>query len=344
MSSSLIDQGEKRPTMGDIASFAGVSVATVSRVLNNGPGVSAKTRGEVLEAIERHSFTRWRRPRRPPQAQGLVAVRCPYALDEYFGGVVSVIARSLRQHGKRLVLSAESEDGQEPSLPQLLLSGMTEGAILVLPPEPGPVLSALRASDYPFVLIDPRSTPPADVASVSVANMAGARAATQHLIDLGHSSIAMVAGPRAQLSSDDRLMGYRAALAAAGRLARPEFVRYVTEPDVGHGTAVARSLLSLAERPSAIVAFNDKIAVGVMRAAAQMGLSVPDDLSVVGFDSLELSRLVQPPLTTVRQPIDEMARMGVELLMRLVNRREIEALHVELAAELVIGASTAPPR
>jgi LacI family transcriptional regulator len=126
-------------------------------------------------------------------------------------------------------------------------------------------------------------------------------------------------------------------------LARPEFVRFVPEPDVRHGIAAARSLLSLAVRPSAIVAFNDKIAVGVMRAAGEMGLTVPGDLSVIGFDSLELSRLVQPPLTTVRQPIDEMARMGVELLMRLVNKREIEALHVELAAELIIGGSTAPP-
>lgn len=344
MPPTSFDHGVRRPTIRDIAELAGVSVATVSRVLNNGPGVSPGTRAMVLESMERNSFTRWRRPRRPAQVPCLVAVRCPYELDEYFGLVVSVVARSLRQHGRRLVLSAEAEDGAEPSLPELLLADMTEGAILVLPPEPTEVLRALKASEYPFVLIDPRVTPPADVASVSVAHMAGARAATQHLIELGHSRIAMISGPTGQLSSDARVLGYRAALAASGRLAPPEYVPSVREPDVVHGMGAAEALLDLAEPPTAIVAFNDKMAVGAMRAAAHRGLDVPGDLSVIGFDALELSRLVQPALTTVRQPIEEMARMGVELLIRLINGREIEALHVELAADLVLGASTAPPR
>lgn|SRR5487761_1813099 len=344
MSSVPPDRSGPRPTIRDIADMVGVSVATVSRVLNNGPGVSAETRAVVLEAMERNSFTRWRRPPRAAHTPDLVAVRCPFILDEYFGVVVSDIASGLRQHGKFPVLSTDFGDGTAPTLQGALLTDVTEGALLVLPPEPTAVLSALRATDYPFVLVDPRTGPPADVASVSVAQLSGAQAATQHLIDLGHSRIAMIAGPTGQLSSDDRLLGFRAAMAGAGHAVPDEYVRSVWDPDVNHGQSVARALLDLPEPPTAIVAFNDKMAIGAMRAALERGLEVPKGLSVVGFDSLELGRLVQPPLTTVRQPIVEMARMGVELLMRLINGLEIETLHVELAADLVLRASTGPPR
>ena len=324
--------------------MVGVSVATVSRVLNNGPGVSAETRAVVLEAMDRHSFTRLRRARRASKVPGLVTVRCTYALDEYFGVLVWGIAQALRQHGKRLVMSVEFQDSTGHSLEELALTDVTEGALLVLPPEPLAAISALRASDYPFVLVDPRLAPPPDVPSVTVAHVASARAATQHLIDLGHSRIAMIGGPVGQLSSDGRLAGFRAALGAAGQAVPDEYVRSVWDPDVNHGLTVARSLLDLAEPPSAIVGFNDKVAIGAIQAAAKRGLDVPGHLSVVGFDSLELGRLVQPALTTVRQPVEDMARMGVELLMRLINGREIEALHMELAAELVLRASTGPPR
>lgn len=338
------DQPGQGPRIRDIAEMVGVSVATVSRVLNNGPGVSAETRAVVLEAMERNSFTRWRRPRRASKVQGLITVRCTYALDEYFGVLVWGIAQGLRQHGKRLVMSVEFQDSTGQSLEELALTDLTEGALLVLPPEPAAAISALRATDYPFVLVDPRVAPPTDVPSVSTTDVASARAATQHLIDLGHSRIAMISGPAGQLSSDGRLAGFRSAVEGAGYSLPDEYIRSAWEPDVNHGLTLARSLLDLTEPPSAIVAFNDKVAIGAMQAAAERELEVPGGLSVVGFDSLELGRLVQPPLTTVRQPVEEMARMGVELLMRLINRREIEALHVELAAELVLRASTGPPR
>jgi LacI family transcriptional regulator len=332
-----------RPTLRDIADMLGVSVATVSRALNNSPGISAETRSVVLEALERNSFTRWRRPRQTPKAH-LISVRCTYGLDEYFGAVVSGIAQSLRQHNKRLVLCTEWPDNGQTNLQELLMTDTTEGAILVLPPEHQSALGALRGTDYPFVLFDPREAPPADVAAVSVANSAGARAATQHLIDLGHTRIAMIAGPSEQLSSTDRVAGYREALTASGQVVPDDYVRFAWEPDITHGEAVARAVLDLAEPPSAIVAFNDKLAIGAMQAAAERGLSVPGDLSVIGFDSLELGRVAQPPLTTVRQPVEEMARMAVEMLMRLINGREIEALHVELRADLVLRGSTSRPR
>lgn len=337
----------QRSTIRDVAADAGVSTATVSRVLNDSASVAAGTRAVVLRAIERHRFTARPRRRRTPGPSGvtgMITVRCPYLLTDYFGVILSAVARSLRQHGKRLVLSAEDEAGDEPSLPQLLMPDTTEGAILILPPEPGAALTDLRARGFPFVVIDPRTPPPADIAAVSAAHLTGSRAATEHLISLGHTRIAAIAGPHNWLATDGRLMGYRAALAAAGRLAPAELVRVGGEPTTEHGLAAAQALLALPEPPTAIVAFNDHMAIGVLQAAAERGLRVPGDLSVVGFDDLRVSRVVTPPLTTVRQPLDEMARMGVELLMRLLHQgSEIETLHVELATELVVRGSTCPP-
>jgi len=333
----------QRATMADAAREAGVSTATVSRVLNGSATVSPQTRIAVLAAIERHGLTPRRRRVADKPVPGVVAVRCPYLLDDYFGTILSAIARTLRQRGKVLMLSVEALEGDEPSLPGLLRTEVTEGALLVLPPEPGTVLADLRASGYPFVVLDPRTALPSDVAAVSAAHLAGARQATEHLLRLGHTRIAMIAGPRNWIAAEDRLLGYRTALAASGRLAPDELVREGGEPTIAHGLAAARDLLALPEPPTAIVAFNDKVAIGAMAAAAERGLQIPGDLSVVGFDDLELSRVVNPPLTTMRQPLEEMARMGTELLLRLVDRREIDTLHVELSTELVVRESTARP-
>jgi LacI family transcriptional regulator len=333
----------QRATIRDVASEAGVSTATVSRVLNDSANVAPQTRAAVRQAIERHGLTARRRRARVSPLHDVVAVRCPYMLDDYFGVILSAIERSLRQRGKVLLLSAEALAGDEPSLPELLWPEVTDGAVLILPPEPGPVLADLRRGGYPFVVVDPRTALPPDIAAVSAAHLAGARMATEHLLQLGHTRIAAIAGPLNWIATDDRLLGYRAALAAAGRLAPEGLVRVGGEPTIAHGAAAARALLDLADPPTAIVAFNDKIAIGALEAAAERGLRVPGDLSVVGFDDLELSRVVVPRLTTVRQPLEEMARLGVELLLRLVDGGEIDTLHIELATELVRRASTAPP-
>ena len=209
----------QRSTIRDVALEAGVSTATVSRVLNRSPKVSARTRAVVLETMERHSFTTRRRRSRAKPLRDLVAVRCPYLLTDYFGVILSAVARSLRLRGKGLFLSAEAAEGDEASLAELLRPEMTDGAVLILPPEPSAMLLDLRAQGYPFVVIDPRTALPADVAAVSAAHLTGSRLATEHLIELGHRRIAAIAGPLNWIATDGRLLGYRAALAATGRLA-----------------------------------------------------------------------------------------------------------------------------
>jgi LacI family transcriptional regulator len=326
----------------EIASETGVSIATVSRVLNGQAHVSPHTRALVLSALERRGgLAPEPRSATPKKIKSGVYVRCPYILADYFGLIVSSIAQTLDLHNIPLILNAGEAAQRSSVLPILGERSDLGGAILILPPESGQDLVTLRASGLPFVVIDPRTPVPRDIASVSAAHLAGARAITSHLIGLGHRRIAVIGGPEEWLASDARLAGHAAALAEVRVLPSADLVRHA-EPTVEHGYRAANELLDLADRPTAIVGFSDKSAVGALRAAAERGLSVPGDLSVTGFDDIDLSRATNPMLTTVRQPLEEMGRMAVSLLRRLIDGYEVEALHIELATHLVVRDSTGP--
>jgi LacI family transcriptional regulator len=332
-----------RATVRDIAAETGVSIATVSRVLNQAGNVAPQTRELVERAVERLGL-RAPGPRggQPKPVAGAVYVRCPYVLTDYFGLIVSSIAETLERHGRQLVLNAGVAAQHTQALARLTGGHGLAGAILILPPEPSDALVQLQARRFPFVVVDPRTTLPRDIPSVSAAHFAGARQVTAHLVELGHTRLGVIAGPREWLASDARMGGHAAACADGGILPDAELVRYV-EPTTEQGYHAAGQLLDLADRPTALVAFNDKAAVGAMQAAAERGLRIPADLSIAGFDDIDLSRATSPLLTTVRQPLQEMGRMAVSLLTRLLDRHEVEALHVELATELIIRGSTAPP-
>ena len=167
--------------------------------------------------------------------------------------------------------------------------------------------------------------------------------ATRHLIDLGHTRIGMIGGPSRMMCSRARLDGYRAALETAGLPVDPKLVR---EGDFHHeaGYSAGRDLLSLSERPTAIFAGNDLQALGLYEAARELGLGIPDDLSVVGFDDLPMARWVGPPLTTVRQPLVAMAETAARLALRLGRGERLSSTRVDLATSLVIRHSTAAPR
>lgn len=332
-----------RATVRDVAAETGLSIATVSRVLNGQANVAAHTRELVLRAVDRLG-AQAPKPRggRARRAGGSVYVRCPYLLTDYFGLIVSSVAETLARHGRRVVLDAGTAAQRASVLPGLPGQVDVGGAVLILPPEPAEELVRLRDRGFPFVVVDPRTELPRDVASVSAAHFAGARRLMAHLVELGHRRIGVIGGPGDWLASDGRLAGYAAALSDVGVLPSPQLLRHVDEPTTEQGHRAARELLALPERPTALVAFNDKMAVGALRAARELGLEVPRDVSVAGFDDLDLSRATRPELTTVRQPLLEMGRMAVTLLERLLERHELEALHVELATELVVRESTGP--
>lgn len=315
-----------------------MSIATVSRVMNGQANVAPETREQVRRAVARLGAPA---PARRGTAGGAIYVRCPYVLTDYFGVIVSSIAETLDLYGRRLVLSAGDAARELQVLGDLPGDPATVGAILVVPPEPERDLEALRAADFPFVVVDPRTPLPQDIASVSAANLTAARTVSAHLVDLGHRRIGVIGGPGDWLASQSRLAGHTSALAEAGVLPTPELLRSI-EPTADWGYDAACELLDLPDRPTALVAFNDKAAVGALRAAYERGLRVPEDLSITGFDDIDLSRSTVPRLTTVRQPLEEMGRMAVSLLMRLLDRHTVDALHVELATQLVLRGSTGP--
>ncbi|MDQ2583985.1 LacI family transcriptional regulator [Saccharothrix yanglingensis] len=330
-----VETDRRRTRVRDIAAETGVSIATVSRVLNDHVNVSPRTRELVLQAVERRK-TREVGPR-------AVAVRCPYQLTDYFGLIVSSIAEALRLRGARVLLDAGESSQHTDALSALPDDPGTAAAILVLPPEDGEELVALARTGFPFVVVDPRTPPPPDVAAVSAAHFSGARALTAHLVDLGHRDIGVIAGPEEWLAGDARTAGHHAALARVGVLPAPHRVHHV-EPTTAEGLRAAGALLDGPTRPTAIVCFNDKLAVGALHAALDRGLRVPEDLSIAGFDDIDLSRATRPALTTVRQPLREMGRMAVTQLMRVLDGDRPEALHLELSTTLVPRGSTAPPR
>lgn len=326
-----------------IAAETGLSIATVSRVLNGGANVASDTRQRVREVVERLG-DRAPEPRRRAQAPATrhpVFVRCPYLLTDYFGHIVTSIAESLAVHGQSMLLDAGDAVVGSGAVRELPRRRDAYGAILILPPEATADLEALVARGYPFVVVDPRTAVPPGMVSISAAHFSGARAVTRHLIELGHRRIGVITGPPDWRTRDDRDGGHLAALAEAGVLGDPELMRY-GEPATKTGVWAGGELLDLRPRPSAMVCFNDKVAVGVMEAAAARGLRVPKDLSVVGFDDIDVSRATTPRLTTVRQPLQEMGRTAVTMLMRQLDGHAHEALSMELETRLVVRESTGP--
>lgn len=336
-----VSSGGSGATVRAIAEDTGVSIATVSRVLNNHVNVAPRTRELVLEAIARRRAEARRHNPAHGSAGQAVYIRCPYVLTDYFGIIVSSIAETLARHGHPAVLNAGEAQRTARVLAGLPDRSDIGSAILLLPPESSDELVALRRSGFPFVVLDPRTALPRDVATVSAAHFSGARAVTAHLVDLGHRRIGVIGGPADWQSSDGRLAGHRAVMSAVGLLPDRAILRDVPAT-VDAGYAAACELLDLRERPTALVGFNDKVAVGALRAAHERGLRVPEDLSVTGFDDIDLSTATRPQLTTVRQPLQEMGRMAVSLLQRLLDQHDSEALHVELATELVVRHSTGP--
>jgi LacI family transcriptional regulator len=245
----------------------------------------------------------------------------------------------------RIVLCpTHHEHDREVTLLERLMEGTTDGALLILPEESSEELTALHEHGHRFVIIDPLRRLDERVPAVSATHSSGASEATDHLLSLGHRRIAAITGPRGWIATEERLRGYHASLAAAGVMPDPALV---AESDF-HATGGVQAALALLDRdpddrPTAIFAFNDMLAIGALQAARQRGLRVPEDVSIVGFDDTAEASLVSPALTTVRQPLAEMGRMAVNLLIRLLAEQPFEALHVELATKLTVRESTAPP-
>ena len=331
-----------RLTIREVADLAGVSTATVSRVINGRAEVSEKARKAVMRVVREHGYSTNRTARALSGGRtGLVGVMSPVVHHSYFSVILDGAGEALYEHDMRMVLCpTHHEHEREVTLLERLMHGTTDGAVLILPEESGEELSALHEHGYRFVIIDPHKSLDERVPTVSAAHTSGASEAVEHLLSLGHRRIAAITGPRGWIATEERLRGYRAALAAVGVMPDPLLEVESDFSDRG-GFQATEALLELPDPPTAIFAFNDMLAIGAMQAARARGIRIPQDLSVVGFDDTFEASIVTPTLTTVRQPLAEMGRMAVALLVRLLQNQRIEALHVELATKLVVRESTA---
>lgn len=327
-----------RVTIAQVAQETGLSTATVSKVLNGRPDVSARTRMLVQEVLVSSGYRKGSNTEPPPLIDVVFNdFDSPWATELFRGA-----AAAAQAEGLTVAFTALSEGDERRVWFDHITSRGTRGVILLLSQLTERQTGELVARGLPFVVIDPTAEPGPEVSSVGVTNWSGGLAATKHLVDLGHRRVAIITGPPELLSSRARLDGYRAALEMAGLSVDEELVR-PGDFRVRAGYEHAMALFALALPPTAIFAGNDLSALGVLRAAREAGLSVPEDISVVGFDDIPLSAWSTPSLTTVRQPLMEMAAVAVQTLLESAESGGTLKRRVELATDLVVRESTAPP-
>jgi LacI family transcriptional regulator len=331
-----------RPTLETVAAAAGVSLATVSKVLNDREDVGAATRLRVQQLLDEYEYVS---PRRSAAGRSTAGPRVIELVVTNPGSPYSVeLMRGVTSGPMDVVVSSVADAAQARAWSSRLASSGRAGAIIVTSQLTAADQRNLARARVPYVLIDPAAELPSpEVATVGATNWAGGLSAAHHLLGLGHRRIAVIGGPVAMLCSRARISGYSAALASAGVAVDPDLIRHGNFLHVG-GYEAARELFELADPPTAIFAGSDEQAFGVAEAARLTGRRIPEDLSVVGFDDLPISRWFSPPLTTVRQPLVEMGRTAAEMLSAMIDGREPLGRQVELATELVVRSSTAPPR
>ncbi|MGD0241814.1 MAG: LacI family DNA-binding transcriptional regulator [Streptosporangiaceae bacterium] len=331
----------ERMTIRRVAELAGVSIATVSRVVNGHADVSSQTREAVQRVISEHGYPA--SPRSRPAGTGQIGVMVPLIHPGCFAEILAGAVEALYEHDLQAVLSPTRHSrAREVSLLERLAGGAADGAIIVLPEESGQEFAVLARRGFPVVIVDPRTEIAEGIPVVCAAHSSGATQATRHLLELGHRRIAVIGGPRGWVATEERMRGYHAALAGAGVLPDPALIRY-SDFCLEGGREAAAQLLARPDPPTAIFAFNDGMAVGALQAASARGLRVPADVSVVGFDDTVEAVVTAPALTTVRQPLAELGRTAVSLLLRQMENRRLEPLRIELATRLVIRDSTARP-
>jgi LacI family transcriptional regulator len=331
-------------TIVDVADEAGVSYTTVSRVINNKGNVRPETRERVLMAMTRLGYVVDQRARSLAGGRSqVIGLLVPDAGTSYIGEVIRGIDAELVTAQYDLILyTTHHRKTKESAYVVTLTRGLADGLLLVLPRNPKACMETLRQHHFPHVLIDHRGSGDA-VPAVAAANWQGAYSATEHLIELGHQRIGFVTGDMDQICAQDRLAGYETALADHGITLDPELV-YEGDFFQHSGYAGANALLELNSPPTAIFASNDVSAFGVMEAVREHGLRIPDDISIVGFDDIPQAAHVHPPLTTVRQPLEEMGRTATRMLLEHIKDSHCPLKRVELPTELVLRQSCCPKK
>jgi DNA-binding LacI/PurR family transcriptional regulator len=333
--------GSGSATIATIADEVGVSVATVSKVLNGRADVAPETRARVEASLDRHRYQR--RAKRQSSDSGQIDLVFHEFASEWAMEIIRGVETVTVAASVDVVLS-QLRGKHRP--PQQWLDGvLTRRPLGVLFVLCGPTQSQqqqLERQRIPFVVVDTDSATTASVPTVGSNNWNGGLLATRHLLELGHRRIAIISGPKDVLCSQARLAGFRSAHDEAGLPVDPDLVHYgnfYVDAGYEHGM----ELLSRPDRPTAIFAGSDLQAMGVLRAARRLGLHVPEQLSMIGYDNLPMSAWIEPALTTVNQPLRDMAGTAARMLLDLARGEELSTSRIDLVTELVVRESTAPP-
>ncbi|MFD7887111.1 LacI family DNA-binding transcriptional regulator [Streptomyces albidoflavus] len=333
------DEKTGRITLAQVAQRAGVSISTVSKVLNGRQDVAAPTRIKVERLLEAHAY---RRTTRSAHEAPLIEIVFHELESIWAMELIRGVENVAKTHGAGVVLTESgTRHAPGPEWMEAMLQRRPLGVVLVFSALPGEVKEQLRARSIPFVIIDPAGDPDPDVPSVGSANWNGGLAATRHLIECGHRRIGVITGPEDMLCSRARLDGYRSAMTMAGLEVDPALILF-GDFHVEGGYDRATKMLSRLRPPTAIFAGSDLQALGVLEAARVHGLRVPHDLSVVGYDDVSLARWASPALTTIHQPLRQMAEEATQMLLRLRDKEPVST-RLELATSLVVRKSTGAP-
>jgi LacI family transcriptional regulator len=337
-------KGEGRVTISQVAREAGVSITTVSKVLNHMPGVAQDTRDNVEKIIAHHKYVQSHAARLLRKSQsGLIDLAIMRLEGGYDLGIMHGVQEALETTGHRLVVFATHEDENlERRWIQRVLEQATDGVLLLLPYERAGLTNVLIEHQIPFVAIGDRNNLQVPFPSIGSTIWQGGYTATEYLIGLGHRRIGIITGPLALRTSRARLAGYREAMESANIPVDPSLIlegNYM----LGDGYQQTCAMLDLPEPPTAIFAGNDAQAAGVYRALYARDIKIPEKMSVIGFDDVAYSSQMSPPLTTIRQPLDEIGRMATSMLLRMVAGETFQVTHIELSTSLVIRDSCSPP-
>lgn len=322
-------------TIRDVAAQAGVSVATVSRVLNRTGPVRESTCQRVTEIAAALDYVPHAGARSlSMRATNTVGVLLPELHGEFFSEVIRGIDAGAREHSFHLLVSGSHSDREEMRAMLQAVRGRVDGLIVMSPDlEPNALVADLPPG-MPVVMLN---SAVAGRPSVIIDNVGAARGVVRHLLSLGHTRIGFICGPSQNADAVQRRRGYRSALRAAGFDQDPELEASGNFSEES-GYEAAKKLLSRAPRPTAMFASNDAMAIGALSAVREAGLKVPGEMALVGFDDIPIARFLDPPLTTVRVPMAEIGRRGFELLFQTADPSSSRPVNVE--TELIVRRSS----
>jgi LacI family transcriptional regulator len=327
-------------TLEDIARISKVSRSTVSRVINGDEKVREETRCRVMDVIQQNNF-------HPNMAARHLAAGRTNAIglvipagvgeifnDPYFSQLIQGVSGACNVKEYSVMLWLAEPEYERRMIRQIVSNGTVDGVVVSSTLMDDPIVISLHNSNIPFILIGHH--PSIEVNSVDIDNVQAAKQATQHLIDCGHSRLATINGPQNQMAGHDRSYGFRLALQEKGLVFDAMLSADGDFTEAGGYTAMQKLLPA---SPDAVFAANDMMAAGALRAIREAGLRAPEDIALVGFDDIPMAAQLDPPLTTIRQPIKRMGSLAVETLIEAIHQPEIRPRRIVLQPELIIRAS-----